>query len=143
MTPIRLPIFTPVVCLQTARSVLGVSEDKVLRLVEDGSLMAWDLRSPGSKRELLRILTLSLRSHSDGLGAIRPNDTEALSRLVPWPSPTVLASRLASNLVVSSTHIANLVREGSLQAATKRIRAKDSLPILRESAVAFLTKRAR
>lgn len=141
MTPVRLPICRPLVGIETAKAILGVGEDKVLGLVDSGSLVAWDLRAANASRSLLRILTQSLRFHADGLDGPRPSFTYALGQVLPGSAATVLSSQLAWSLGVSSTHVGNLVLSGSLKAAGRRAHGKASLPITRASVVAFLEAR--
>jgi len=54
-------IKTPLVGIETCKSVLAVGEDTVLDLIECGKLRwAWNLAAPGTHTRLLRVLANSL-----------------------------------------------------------------------------------
>ena len=132
----------PLVSIETARAVLGKTEDQVVEMIESGALrFAWNIASKKSRSRYIRLFVPSLAD------AVNQKDhqpaalSDAIKFILPGSSPTVPASRLAQLFNTGSTHIADLLRERSLVKVTNGRHARSSPLVSRESVVKFLTLR--
>ena len=126
--PLTLDERTPLVPMQTAKIALGISEDDVLSLIEDGSLrFAFDARTPGSAHAMPLIWRECVVAKQGGLpqpqGELEGVIGEILGTPLPGPLPagrgegiSVRAVRVRAVLGASSQlHVTRLIRAGVLK----------------------------
>jgi len=134
---------TPVVSLDTCRSVLGRGEDACLELIEAGRLRyAFNLATPGTHRRLVRVLSLSLIDCALGTDSQPPTLEGAIRYILPGSSPILTAAWMARHFNVGGSHIGSLLNVGELAETSPWDRSpnKDRL-LSRSSAVKFLENR--
>jgi len=119
--PLRVQLRLPMVDIAAVRAALGVNEDEVLDLIEDGQLAwAWDISTKGTGKAEMRIFARSVSAYQNAQGGLRSVANEftfdevvhfvfGLSR--PW----LWGREIARAFNCSSEHVLNLVREGSLK----------------------------
>ena len=132
----------PLVGIETCRSVLGCSEDDVLKLIESGKLKhCYNLAATDSTRALFRVLSLSLIDHAFGISSQPNAAVDAVRYVLPGSNPEIPCSVVARAFNSSSTHVHHLVKDGCLVIARPRRYAKDSPGLARASVVDFLQSR--
>jgi len=139
----NLTFKTPVVSLDTCRSVLGRGEDACIELIETGRLrFAFNLATPGTHRRLVRVLSLSLIDCALGTDSQPPSLEGAIRYILPGSSPELTAAWLSRAWNVGGTHICSLLNAGELKGTSPENRLHRQLRLLsRSSAVRFLENR--
>lgn len=131
----------PLVNLWTAVAALGVLEDEVLRMIQDGSLrFAWNIACKNSGKQYVRILAHSISDFQAGKSAspsglnlrrtlafhgTSARSDEEYQRAIKLIFPAIShkpdgtaclrLTTIQRRFSVTHTHMARLVREGSLQ----------------------------
>jgi len=136
--------------VSTARRVLWVKTPRVMELILDKQLVAFDLRGEASGNALPGIWFQSLRAfwerqHS-GCQAALDYGTEAtalaIADLLPEHRDRLRLTELEDLFCVSRFHMHNLVRAGLLQAVNGTGNTVNQTPMIpRRSVVEFLTAR--
>ncbi len=133
---------TPLVGIETCKSVLGRTEDQVLSLIESGKLrFCFNLAAPDAHRAMYRVLSLSLVDFAFGTSTQPGTETDAFKYILPGSQTEVRCSAVARAFNVSGTHVHGLIRTGCLQLARPGRFPKDSPQVSRASAVEFLKSR--
>ena len=137
-----LQLKTPLVGIETCKSVLAVSEDRVLALVDSGDLrFAFNLAAPGARARTVRVLSLSLIDLAKGSKS-QPSDVQdAIKYIQPGSSVHIPAAQLARSWNVSGTHVSKLLMARQLIKVSDGPHAKASPLVDRTSSVRFLTLR--
>ncbi len=123
--PLRVQLWLPMVDVAAVRAALGVNEDEVLDLIEDGQLAwAWDISTEAAEKAEVRILARCVREYQmfgdkDRLAGGNPRDItfeEVVQIVFPGHQtrPWVWGRELARAFNCSSDHVLNLIRGGSL-----------------------------
>src|ERR1043166_618437 len=108
----------PLVSISTVSVILGVDEDTALGLIETGKLRwAMDVSRPGAHRRLIRVSARSLVAAAEGISDNTSQEEMLASVLPSVKSSTVRARELALRMVVSSTHVHELIKAGCLRAS--------------------------
>jgi len=107
----------PTMAVETAKGILDLTEDDVVALVDEGALVAWDIRSPGSERRELRILTASVSEYAaarkedaavEHASSIRPQ--AAIQSVLPrHEKPFLTGPEIKRALNCGRQHLINLV----------------------------------
>lgn len=142
---LRIPVQAgnPLFDVHGVRSVLGLHEDEVLAAVYDGRLgWAWDIQTHESTRMYPRILPSSVAAFQAGdfSHGLRVLD-EVIPEVIPHGRETLTAVEWAWRFNCGADHVANLIREGSLEVRPGPRRANESPRILRDSILRFLRTR--
>lgn len=137
----------PLVCVNAVMGRLDLNEDAVLRLVEEGKLIAFDIRRKGARARALRVLDASVGDHLHGRPIPFPETPQDLQQIVslvlPGQGETVTAANVAGRLNCSSEHVRRLIADRLLiRVGPKARRGLNGSPaITRQSLVAFLKRR--
>lgn len=146
---VPIKIKTPLVSLRVCAAVLGMSENAVLHLIEDGTLQwAWDFRRKNANRSFIFILTLSLQEYQESreigkkLTSHYPDDWDSVIKIIlPHEKLIIKGSEIVRRFSISSQHMMNLVKDGLLEVLNKR-RCRTNTPLIpRESVIRFLKDR--
>lgn len=146
---VSIKIKTPLVSVRFASTILGISEQGIMRLIQEGKLnWAWDFRRATARRSFIFVLAHSLRQYQDGnersSGAdyCYPEDWNRVIKLIlPHDKLVIKGSEIVQRFSISSQHMMNLVNDGSLKVLNAR-RLRTSTPLIsRQSVVEFLKKR--
>ena len=79
--PAKLAVKLPMVGIETCKSALGISEDAVLALIDDGKIRwAWNLACQSQHTRFVRVLTRSLLAYQQP-GLDQPKTIEAVADL--------------------------------------------------------------
>lgn len=144
-----LPTGRPLVPAQALMVVLDRSEDDIKYLWEAGLLrFAFDVASPCAKRKEVRVWRESVLEYQTGNTdyILRRNDAADLARAVaacvPAGNGPVPLAKLARLWTVSSTHLHDLVKAGSISALAGQDLKQTQTPALdRQSVIEFLQRR--
>jgi hypothetical protein len=147
--PIIVEIVPPLASIEAARKDLRTDEDEIMYLIQDGQMLAFDLRTPGADKAFVRIWPASIdaimAARKTGTQVRRIKDEELpsiISKIISIDRSHVRAVILRNRLVTSSTHIHNLIRPGLLEAVPGTGDTINQTPLLiRTSIVAFLKQR--
>lgn len=167
LLPLRMTIATrPLLHLSAVRAALGLDEDQVIELFDDGLIAwVWDIAGRNRRCKEYRVLPAAMDAYLDQESGVRGQesgvrnqeagvrsqesgvtDQESVLRLA---LPSILNSNfsqlsapirlhaLALHWVCSQQHLGNLVEEGLLEWSTGTAHKA----IMRESAIAFLKSR--
>ena len=143
--PATLAVKLPMVGIETCKSALGISEDAVLALIDDGKIRwAWNFSAQSSHARFVRVLTRSLLAYQQP-GLDQPKAIEAVADLL-LPLTSKLTGKVKGTTLqvafnVSSTHVINLVAAGMLEARTWKRGPNGSPVIARASVVRLLGER--
>lgn len=126
LLPLRVQLRLPMVDVAAVRAALGVSEDEVLQLIDDGELAwAWDIASRDAKKREVRVLAQSVVSYQSSVanGALsfdqvvaivfRRQQLAAINQ--PPTRPWLWGREIVHAFNCGSEHVFNLLREGSLK----------------------------
>lgn len=119
--PLRIPLWIPTLTLAGARGSLGVSEDAILVMIEEGEIpWAWNIARRGATRSELRILAACLPNTE----ARRPElKLDQVVRLILGAKrPFVWGKDFYRAWNCDSQHVMNLVKEESLQTLPNHVR---------------------
>ena len=142
----------PTMQIGAVKGILDIGEDEVIALIEEGSLVAWNIALPGAERRELRVLTQTVAlaqarmvsSGSARSGAQLITEKETFTLLFPHAKPFVTGTEAQRMLNCGSTHVIRLVNEGCLEQCkgSKYRRGPNGSPaITRESFEGFLRER--
>lgn len=113
----RLPLVlserTRLVCMYTARAVLGIDTDSVIAKVDNGELRwVWDVGVHGVKNAVVeyRFLAAEL-SKEQSFHTIE----DVIAHCVPAGRDRLRRGELVQMMMVSRVHVHNLVKEGELR----------------------------
>jgi hypothetical protein len=108
--------------IAAVRAALGVNEDDVLNLIDEGHLAwAWDIATKQATKAEMRILARSVSAYQNAEQGLRGVSNEftfeevAAFVLGGQHRPWLWGRELSRALNCSSEHVLNLVREGSLK----------------------------
>jgi hypothetical protein len=159
IAPVQLPLPRladprykgPLCAIETAKDLLGRSEDEIGLLVDGGQVVAFDIRSPGAARRDLRILTASISEFNrdsgseDWVSTITPAQAVALvMRGFKTDKPYVTGKEIKAVLNCGRQHGVNLVSSKVLpqMPGTKYRRGPKGYALIpRPDFVQFLTHR--
>lgn len=152
MTQLRMKmaveVIVPFMTVDAVKGALVVDEDEVLELISAGELRwAFDLRTAKAKRAEVRIFApcvqeAQLRAQGVAITDYAGSIDEVIDWVFPHKRPVLRATEIDERWNMSSTHIHNLIREGSLQAVAGTGDGVNQTPLVkRESAIAFLKGR--
>lgn len=140
--PLRIPVWIPTLTLAGARGALGVSEDEVRGMINDGEIgWAWNIATRGAARVELRILAAALPDLT------QPPDLalDSVVRLVYGPQrPWVWGKDFYRAWNCDSGHLFNLLKDRSIKILPKTDwrRGRGGSPCVTwNSAVEFLKNR--
>jgi hypothetical protein len=98
----------PLAAVETAKGLLDLTEDEIGALVDEGQLVAFDIRAPRADRRELRILTSSIAHY-----AAHSSDPSYLSPITPDQAiATVLAALKHDKPLVTGKEIKRLLNCG-------------------------------
>jgi len=128
---------------------LGISEDEVLEMIEDGRLeWAFDLRRKNSRKAFVFVLLESLQKAQDNIiNSLTSSDDEneewnnVIETILPHKKPLIKGSEIVKTFSISSQHMMNLVNDGLLVALNAKRRRTATPIITRESVIRFLKDR--
>lgn len=119
--PLRVHLRLPMLDIAAVRAALGVGEDDVLNLIEDGHLAwAWDIATKGAVKAEMRILAQTVVSYQQALVNGVRTDELPFAEVVKivfigaHQRPWLWGRELVRAFNCSSEHVLNLIREGSL-----------------------------
>ena len=153
--PLPLPradYVAPTMTLHTAaKAILRCTEEQVRELVDDGALVAWDIRTDDASRSVLRLLTQSVvecqRDNPDFSpcyhSMIAP-DFACKALLPDHEKPFVTGPEVKNALLFGRQHLINLVDAGTLAQlpGTHYRRGPGGWPVIdRQSYITFLETR--
>lgn len=149
---LRLPTGRPLVPVSACMVVLDRNEDDVLMLIDEGHLtVAFDIASRRAARREIRVWRESILLYAANDYAAMARATDALAAdlapaldaiLAPRAMEHIRARELADRFTCSSTHVLQLVEEGSITGPAPKGRGPNSSPrIVRNSVAAFLQSR--
>jgi len=140
----------PTMSVDTAKGILDLSEDEIGNLVDDGTLVAFDIKHPAAERRDLRLLTWSVAEYSK----LNPDrspcyhnmipPTSAISDLLPHEKPFFTGKEIKRLLNCGRQHLINLVTSKALLQVpgTKYRPGPKGWPVItRESFITFLQTR--
>lgn len=148
----------PTMAVETAKGILDLTEDEIVALVDEGALVAWDIRGPAAERRELRILTASVSEYSAACRAeatphaalrtphsttIRPQ--AAIAQVLPkHEKPFLTGPEIKRALNCGRQHLINLVDASVLpqMPGTKYRQGPGGWPVIpRAQFIAFLSSR--
>jgi hypothetical protein len=146
------PRYTAVLCaIETAKALLSLNEDEIAALVDEGQLVAFDIRGPGANRRELRILTASIvhyrahRSDPRYTSPITPEEAVAIVlSAVKHDKPFLRGREIKSLLNLGRQHCINLVSSKAIPQVpgTQYRRGPNGDPLVpRPQFINFLTHR--
>lgn len=141
----RLTYRLPMTSIDGAKPLLGLNEDEIMALIEDGKIRwAWDLACQSEHARFVRILNRSLVCYEKPfLG--QPETLDGVLELILPPSSKITGRVRGTELQracnVSSTHIINLVEAGLLSGGDWKRGPQGSPLITRASIARFLKER--
>jgi hypothetical protein len=139
---LQLPMRKLMVSIDTARAVLGKSEDQVIEMIEDARIrFAWNIASNTSRKRCVRVFVPSLADAVNKTDHQPAEVEDAIKFILPGSAPTVRASRLAQAFNVGGTHLAALMKQRCLTKVRPGRSRTESAHVDRESIVRFLTLR--
>ena len=120
--PLKYPEYTEPLCsVGTAKGLLRLHEWQVGTLVDDGSLLAFDIRLPKAQKRELRILTASvtarLQRPEAPAGLTLPEAITLVLAAVGHEKPWLTGLEIKGLINCSRQHVINLVACGELPAA--------------------------
>ena len=148
--PLRDPRYShPLCAMPTAKVLLGQTEDGIFALLDEGAVVAVDIRTPDAIKRDLRILTASIAAHlagdNEALAAITP---ERAVQMILAPAnharPVFLGTEIKRLLNCGRKHVVNLVTTGALPLAPGSVlrRGVGGTPTVERAALErFLTSR--
>jgi hypothetical protein len=142
--PYAFTVKRPLLDLQTCAAITDLSRDRLVGLIEDGSIVAFNIAAPGTQRPFWRVLARSLFDHLAGKREAQTPAQLALevSRLVPLAVHAVPLKAVYRLLACDQNHGRALVDAGLLVAITAaRTGPNGSALITRKSTVGFLLSR--
>src|ERR1051325_3547560 len=124
--PLRIPLWIPTLTLAGARGSLGVSEDAILRMIEEGDISwSWNIATRGATRRELRLLAACLPA-ADG-GPKPELKLDQVVRLVLGAKrPFIWGKHFYRAWNFDSQHLFNLIRDGSLQILSNHAAPKEA-----------------
>jgi hypothetical protein len=129
----------PMLDVWAACALLDLQEDAVMARIEDGRIgLAFDISSESARKATVRIFTPCLHAMLAGEPAAPWPLDRALGQILPGKSATIPAARA---LNCSSSHVMNLLAEGSLRAAAAKRHRTASPFVTRISVLNFLSER--
>jgi len=134
----------PLLSMKAAMVVLNRDERQVMRLLKHGAFAwAFDVRRASSQRATARIFRpcLAERETPEPPGPDPRDLEEVLHAILPAEGPLVPATLVARAFGCSSSHIANLIRDGLLIVARSSPRRAVSARLSREGVLEFLRQR--
>jgi len=152
-TPLKIPrrivVRTSLVRIRLCSVALGISEDEVLEMIEDGRLeWAFDLRRKNSRKAFVFVLLESLQKAQDNIiNSLTSSDDEneewnnVIETILPHKKPLIKGSEIVKTFSISSQHMMNLVNDGLLVALNAKRRRTATPIITRESVIRFLKDR--
>ena len=149
---ISFPSYRGALCaIPTAKGLLGLDESQIESLVDDGRLVAFDIRTPRAARRELRILTDSIAQQlrMTGSGGSRPtiSPAAALARVlgdIGHDRPLLTGVEARQVLNCGGQHLMNLVKCRALPTVrgTRRHPGPGGSPIIARATFAeWLTSR--
>jgi hypothetical protein len=137
------PRYTAVLCaIETAKALLSLNEDEIAALVDEGQLVAFDIRGPGANRRELRILTASIVHYRS---PITPEEAVAIVlSAVKHDKPFLRGREIKSLLNLGRQHCINLVSSKAIPQVpgTQYRRGPNGDPLVpRPQFINFLTHR--
>ncbi len=137
--------------IETAKDLLGLNEDEIGILVDEGQLVAFDIRSPGAKRRELRILTASIVHYKQNatdpsyVSPITPDQAiEIVMASLKHTKPFLNRKEISKVLIGGRQHGMNLVDSKALPempGTTHRRGPNGSAIVSRPAFIQFLEAR--
>ncbi|MGB9602784.1 MAG: hypothetical protein ACP5MG_11900 [Verrucomicrobiia bacterium] len=143
-------IRSALVPLRVCSAALGVSEGRVMEMIEEGRLRwAWDLRRKQARRAFVFVLAQSLleaqnkdlKPHYTFNDADAEEWTKVLELVLPHQKPLIKGSEIVRAFSISSQHMMNFVNDGVLVALNARRRRTATPVITRDSVIKLLKER--
>jgi len=135
--PLRVALRLPMLDVAAVRAALGVNEDEVLDLIQEGHLAwAWDIATKAAEKAETRIFARSVSAYQNSEYGPRSVANELTFDEVvalaftgrandrPW----LWGREITRAFNCSSEHVLNLIREGSLSLLPGHVVPKSQIP---------------